>query len=850
MPVPASEMLDDSSPETQKSNKNYVDALGPQELRDESRNRLQHHEDVDDEDEDEGNTDQDDDDADMNITYLANVNEENKEDDNFDAPDDTEDGTSSAHSRGVSDLKDELDGDAEGTSQDDEIMEGEIPSDEPRATSSQGFAADTLPQYSTRGRNHPRDSDVDILREKAVEVDEVAKPVGASFLDSLGETERRTRTRFLPSVNGFHALHKAEVKQDLQLARMHMSSNGVATKLNSKPQNKNRRDDETEKKIDEELVGSTSEEEQIQPDSTMSALSSTLIDSAYVIPSRAFIVPPDEDTESSPHVVETVTAFNPPPLPESVASKQKHRMMRWELNPAVVETDLSTYRKTVARTRMELTKAQAEQERMESVSAHLRAHFLGQIKALEQEGLMLNEEFSSTQLECVKAADLLQSRTRSRGVGKGSYVMKDVLQVLKQKGAEISTFPIQGSSNSNTKGAVGVGGVPFQALKDWERMDEIEPTTPASAWILPGQTVRTPYGSGKVIHVYGPVELNVAEPPVTHPVVSSPQQGGAHHGFGHADTSQTNTNGLAKAAASSDVVDKKTPKMNPCADQRGEHEAHERLSKLDALVAPRVCVRLPFGVAFFNLKAISFQEDASTYSDAMLVTRWKNIMESGLSMAGCIDPSAMADLGATTVTSKEKKNEFEEVHDEAKKEAKDTLPADLKGKSKPFLPYGSSLLPTSAGRAVRLADASITALEEGLNSKLFASCAVLGEIDNKGVPSKFREWEDIRDELSLVRAQVLQRRNELARQRRLRVMNERALVATSEKAARVETLVSEMRADLKSLKDRLDYELMELGEFNVIVMARESFRTTNLRKQGLTGSKPGGCSQLTTVLLI
>jgi hypothetical protein len=88
---------------------------------------------------------------------------------------------------------------------------------------------------------------------------------------------------------------------------------------------------------------------------------------------------------------------------------------------------------------------------------------------------------------------------------------------------------------------------------------------------------------------------------------------------------------------------------------------------------------------------------------------------------------------------------------------------------------------------------------------------ILGKINNVGVPTKFREWEDIRDELSLLRAQVLQRRNELARQRRLRVMNERALLTTADKAVRVENLVSEMREDLKSLKERLDYELIELG---------------------------------------
>ena len=126
------------------------------------------------------------------------------------------------------------------------------------------------------------------------------------------------------------------------------------------------------------------------------------------------------------------------------------------------------------------------------------------------------------------------------------------------------------------------------------------------------------------------------------------------------------------------------------------------------------------------------------------------------------------------------------------------------------------MLPTSAGRAARLADIPIQALEQGLNENLFDNEGVLGNRDNKGVPEKFRAWEDIRDEHSLFRAQVLQRRNELARQRRLRVMNERALSTTTDKSLRVEHLVSEMRADLKSLKDRLDYELIELGKLELL----------------------------------
>ena len=42
-------------------------------------------------------------------------------------------------------------------------------------------------------------------------------------------------------------------------------------------------------------------------------------------------------------------------------------------------------------------------------------------------------------------------------------------------------------------------------------------------------------------------------------------------------------------------------------------------------------------------------------------------------------------------------------------------------------------------------------------------------------------------------------------------MNERTLAATRDRSSRVESLVAEMRTDLKTLKNRLDEELNELG---------------------------------------
>ena len=774
-----------------------------------------HHRDEDDGEEEDDRSEQDEEDTDnVDTTDAAGTADgDDAEDGMFDAADERRNGDAPSYNRELSDLKGDLDADEEATSQDDDIMESEPTTDAQSAVTAPASGTDTQPQYSTRGRHHSHETDVDVIREKLPEEGEIARPVGASFLDSLGEEERRTKTRFLPRVDGIHVLFKSEVKQDLLLARTHMSTTGVASKLNAKSQNKARRDEDDADGNDDDDQLVPSEDERTQPDAAGSAVT-TVPDQTAMMPSRAFVVSSEEEVESSPHTVETVTAFNPPLPPESAGPKKKHRMMRWERQPADVETDLNSYRKTVTRTRQELIDAQAERERMESVAAHLRAHFLAHVKGLEQEGELLNNEFSAIQQDCVKAADLLQSRTRSRGVGKGSFVMRDVLHILKQKGAEIASLPIKDDSLRGEEIEVGIGGIPAKAFLDWERGKEIVPAKPASAWLLPGQTVRTQYGKGEVLHVFGPRELDVSEAPVAGSVMSAAPLKAANHGFVSSGAPGTVANGGAKVGGGKKGMDKKNPKKSTDT-KGGSGKVQVPPGKVDGLLAARACVKLSFGVGFFPLVSLSCHDDVSSYSDAMLVSRWKTMSETALSVAGCIDYSAMANYRATAPIAKEPRgdNAEEAGSDDSAMDMSYKDAAKVKGTSLMFMPYDANLIPTSAGRAMNTAELPILALEQGLNSSLFDSCKVLGTVDNKGIPTKFREWEDIRVEGSWLRAQVLQRRNELARQRRLRVMNERALAATTDKAMRVENLVSEMRADLKSLKDRLDYELIELGEY-------------------------------------
>lgn len=67
-----------------------------------------------------------------------------------------------------------------------------------------------------------------------------------------------------------------------------------------------------------------------------------------------------------------------------------------------------------------------------------------------------------------------------------------------------------------------------------------------------------------------------------------------------------------------------------------------------------------------------------------------------------------------------------------------------------------------------------------------------------------------------LKAESLHLRNKLVRQRRIRLLNAKTRDSAVERYERAETLVTEMRADLKSLISRLDADLKELGKLQVV----------------------------------
>merc|ERR1711937_524011 len=102
-------------------------------------------------------------------------------------------------------------------------------------------------------------------------------------------------------------------------------------------------------------------------------------------------------------------------------------------------------------------------------------------------------------------------------------------------------------------------------------------------------------------------------------------------------------------------------------------------------------------------------------------------------------------------------------------------------------------------------------IEETLQNVLYDGHGVLGRKSNPGVTGDVRNWEDDEQEYLDLRASVLQLKNALYRQRRIRILNERTTSSINDRYLRAEELLSEMRSDLKSLKRRLGDELKELG---------------------------------------
>jgi hypothetical protein len=430
---------------------------------------------------------------------------------------------------------------------------------------------------------------------------------------------------------------------------------------------------------------------------------------------------------------------------------------------------------------------------METVDAHIRRHFLNHLQLMNEEYKRLHDEMQIEVQKLMQETETVVSRTRSRNLTKVGMVMRDVLNSMN------SATPMTDASAPDvdvpSTAFPGIGGLNAESFADWDRFTTINPKKPAISWVVPGQKISTPYGEGVVEAVFPP------EPP--QPSSEDSDADGSLH--------QVTPENM-KNAEFQKTSNRKSNGVK--ADETSSMMSQEQ-AKYKSLKPARVQVKMPYGVGIFGLKTILKVESPAKYTDSQLAMRWKGMMDTALEVGSCIDLPGMASKLEKLSSYNSDVNDDSmalDIDEAVRNHAASASSADTASVDEDiFVPLGASLFPTAGGRGNYLDKMSIVDVEKGLQEALYNGFGILGDKSNPGVTKEIRQWEDDEQEYLTLRANVLQLKNALYRQRRIRILNERTCASMNDRYHRAEELVSEMRSDLKTLKHRLEEELTELG---------------------------------------
>lgn len=614
-----------------------------------------------------------------------------------------------------------------------------------------------------------------------------------SFLDSLTDEERRTRSRLIPNVQGFRRLHKSEIKHDLKVAKtfggfaiidddegLEWNAPSVAA---TDDESISTRDISEESAVSDE-IGSTnaSNEETSGPFVVPCTYSDVVRDICEASNATTNAAEASKIMRRisfrSPKTVEAISAFNPPRPPESCASIKKKRMVRWEHNPQDVTQDLTKYKKMVLRTRSQLQKTELERQRVEDVGEHLRLHYFHLLKSIREESNAIERETQQLQLKAALEAELMATRTRS----KGSNSMRDVLSVLRSRGEKISSLKKNLRDNESVDGS-NSPNVPVSLCPEKDN---------ACRFLVPGDLVLTSYGTGIVQKVFGFRVLG------------------------------TKADGIEAPRESDVPQDANTP--------------------FPPVIPPNVCVRLSFGVLYASPNEIHPLTKTNSATDVNLLSRWKTMMSNFsaqfyLDLTGTDnipikdgyeypsndaapfysnsydttsdnagDQASALSLEAELVSAVESHSQDER----SKIERKGMKTARQDGGHR-LIPVMGGTLPVAGHHGSLLDECSLLTVQDSLDRTLNSGEGVLGKPSNTFVTSELKDWEFRRQQLYNMKGKVLTLRNQLAQERRARTASERAHGISQERMERVDMLLSEMKADLQSLKNRLQEELTQLG---------------------------------------
>ena len=638
-----------------------------------------------------------------------------------------------------------------------------------------------------------------IEKERRELLDPTTLPTSmTNFLDMLSEEQRRVRHRYIPGVEGFRKLYKGEVRSDMiearRMAKKKMplkedieEEEEAATAMDGVTKSEVGGDDvPPEEEEEEEDDGMPDREAFIAPtkESRKMALSgqlASLLDNTDFEESIKGSNTPSKKNKpllKSPQLVDTLTSFNPPRPQESTTYKTHHRLKRWEENPNEVESDLSNYRKTVTRTREELDIAKNEHSRIESVSSLMRNHFMNHLISYRKEMQAINDSMGGVTGSCGKLDDEYNGlRSLVRTRGVNVRSMKDIIGTLKMLGEEIEGVKADDDDNDVLKN------------DDWRVMGvggvSTKKTKMANGWLLVGDgvMVSSTGEEGVVTSVTGPQLEEAAE---------EAKKGDAM------DVDSPNKKEAAAKSAAKKVLKPTTISV--------------KLTK-----SGKIQTYSPAEVEF-NPKSLP----TLLLSDPKLAKRWEDMVSTALATGVDHDTLAMEEYISSSL-------------------AKDKTSEDKKGggktSPKSVLPFGSGLVAAPDDVKNYPSVIPMDNLEETVRKVVY-------EADKPRImvtmSDNLRQAEARQEEMNVLKGNVLQLRNKLGRQKRLRSLNERSLIAGKNKANKVEGLLLEMQMDLKNLKTRLHKEVTDLGIGNGIMPSEGAKENEATADPSLQGGGGGG----------
>lgn len=502
----------------------------------------------------------------------------------------------------------------------------------------------------------------------------------------------------------------------------------------------------------------------------------------------------------SPRLVDSLTSFHPPRPQESTAPKTRHRLKRWEANPAEVDADLANYRRTVTKTRAELHAARGERERIEAVASMAREHFRGHLTKYRGEALAANEALQEAREGCARPGEEDHHGGRRGGAGASRGMrMAEALAALESLGVRIASA--DATARAAAEGSVmppedwrvpGVGGVAGAPRAGTRAADDRRKPAVASGWFLVGDGV----------------------------IVASTGERGA--------VAKIRPPGITKdSGGGADAMDDSPGKEG--SRGRGNMPSGADLrAKVGVMLAGK-----PWrGVVYFEPSELRFDSENPLRiesRDPALAKRWRCMAATALgtgavdhdfkAMGAYIDSvfakeraarrdGANADDGGEDKKDKEKDGDDKDEDPEGGGGSSPKSVARFEDEPRGLLPFGAGLF--AAPMDVRDYPSVIPMDDLEATVRRVA-------YETKGprvMPTFFgdaKKYEAQQEEANALRGWAMQLRNRLSRQKRLRVLNERSLAAGRSRSHKVEGLLLEMQMDLKNLKERLQDELNELG---------------------------------------